>query len=103
MRGVSLDNCIICADEMQNVSMGNSRTLLTRIGSNAKLLLLGDTNQIDINNKQESSLKILLDMFENEEGFGVIRMDENDTNVRNPIITKIENKYKNYYEYNPRT
>lgn len=98
MRGASLDNCIIIADEMQNISLDNSRTLMTRIGSNCKLIVLGDTNQIDMRNKEESSLQKLLDIFENVDEIGVINMGMEDTNVRNPLITTIEEKYKNYYD-----
>jgi phosphate starvation-inducible PhoH-like protein len=96
MRGVSFDDCIIIADEMQNVSFDNSHTLLTRIGSNAKLILLGDINQIDMKNKNDSSLEILLDMFEEVNNMGVIRMHEEDTNVRNPLISIIEEKFKEF-------
>lgn len=96
MRGASLDDCIIIADEMQNVTLDNSLTLMTRIGSNSKLILLGDTNQIDLKDKKESSLNIILDMFNETDNIGVIKMSEEDTNVRNPLITVIENKYKEY-------
>lgn len=99
VRGASLDNCIIIADEMQNVTLDNSRTLLTRIGSDCKLILLGDTNQIDIKNKNESSLEKLLEIFNNTKDFGVINMSLEDAeNVRNPLITTIEKKYNKYYE-----
>lgn len=100
MRGASLDDCIIIADEMQNVSLDNSRTLLTRIGSNCKLILLGDINQVDMKNKNESSLPKLIGMFEEVESFGVINMSEKDTNVRNPLISVIEEKYKEYINSN---
>lgn len=100
MRGTSLDDCIIIADEMQNVSLDNSRTLLTRIGSNSKIILLGDINQIDIKNKKESSLEILLNIFNNISNIGVIKMSEEDTNIRNPLINIIEDNYKNYYNNN---
>lgn len=96
MRGASLDDCIIIADEMQNVTLDNSRTLLTRIGSNAKLILLGDINQIDMKNKGESSLEVLLNIFEDVSSMGVIRMSEDDTNIRNPLISVIEAKYKEH-------
>jgi len=98
MRGASLDDCIIIADEMQNVTLDNSRTLLTRIGSNCKLILLGDMNQIDLKNKNESSLDVILEMFDEEDKIGVIKMSEQDTNVRNSLITMIEEKYRNFYE-----
>jgi phosphate starvation-inducible PhoH-like protein len=96
MRGASLDDCIIIADEMQNVSLDNSRTLLTRIGSNSKIILLGDMNQIDMKNKKESSLESLLMMFKNDSNIGSIEMSEEDTNVRNPIIDLIETRFKEY-------
>lgn len=101
MRGVSLDDCIIIADECQNISLDNSRTLMSRIGSNCKLILLGDTNQIDLKNKSESSLEIILNLFNGLNNFGAIRMSEEDTNVRNPLITTIESKFKEYYKTKP--
>jgi len=100
IRGASLDDCIIIADEMQNVTFDNSRTLLTRIGSNAKIILLGDTNQIDMRNKDDSSLEILLDLFRETQSMGVIKMSDEDTNIRNPLISVIEKKYKEYIEVN---
>jgi len=98
MRGASLDDCIIIADEMQNVSFDNSRTLLTRIGSNSKLIILGDTNQVDMRNKNESSLEVLLDLFDGVSNMGVIKMSEEDTNVRNPLISIIEEKYNSHID-----
>lgn len=98
MRGASLDDCIIIADEMQNLTIDNSRTLMTRIGSNSKLILIGDKNQIDLKNKKESSLDILLKLFENTNNFGVISMSEKDANIRNPLISVMEEKFNEYYE-----
>ena len=100
-RGTTLDNCIIIADEMQNVSLRNARTLLTRIGKNSKMILLGDSNQIDLKNEHESSLEPLLQMFSDVEKIGCITMAEKDTNVRNPLINVIEDRFKLYYEENP--
>lgn len=84
----------------QNVSLDNARTLLTRIGSNCKLILLGDTNQIDMKNKEDTSLNPILNMFKNIENVGTIQMDDANDNVRNPLITIIENKFKEYYSLN---
>lgn len=95
-RGASLDNCIIIADEIQNISLDNARTLLTRIGENSKMILLGDSGQIDLKNKEESSLQQLLNMFEDINEIGTIRMNEADTNIRNPLIDIIEKKYEEY-------
>lgn len=99
-RGTTLDNAIIVADEMQNVSLDNARTLLTRIGKDSKMVLLGDSNQIDLKNKDESSLDPLLAMFSGVEKIGCIKMNDKDVNVRNPLINIIEDKFKFYYERN---
>jgi phosphate starvation-inducible PhoH-like protein len=96
MRGATLDDCIIIADEMQNVTLDNSLTLLTRIGSNCKLILLGDINQIDMKDKSESSLETILSMFEDVQNIGVIHMSKEDKNVRNPLIDIIEAKFLEY-------
>ena len=103
IRGTNLDNSIIILDETQNVSIDNARTLLTRIGENSKIICLGDTNQIDLKNKKESSLEVLLKIFEDVNDIGSIRMDENDENCRNPIIKTIEEKFKEYSKNNNNT
>jgi phosphate starvation-inducible protein PhoH and related proteins len=96
-RGTTLDNAIIIADEMQNVSLDNARTLITRIGKESKLILLGDTNQVDLRNKDESSLEPFLTLFKDIPSIGLIRMSDKDTNVRNPLIDIIEERFKEYY------
>lgn len=96
IRGTNLDNAIVILDETQNVSIDNARTLLTRIGENSKIICLGDTNQIDLRNKKDSSLDVLLNIFQEVNDIGCISMDENDENCRNPIIKTIEQKFKKY-------
>jgi len=97
-RGITLDNAIIIGDEMQNISLENARTLVTRIGENSKIILIGDSNQIDLKNKKESSLVPLLSMFEDIDKIGCIWMNDNDENIRNPLIDIMEEKFKLYYE-----
>lgn len=94
LRGASLDNAIIIVDEAQNISMDNARTILTRIGENSKMILLGDSNQIDIKHKSDSCLNKLIEIFEGVEDIGTITMNDNDRNVRNPIIDLIESKFE---------
>ena len=48
LRGRSLNNSFIIADEMQNAIPSSVFTILTRIGSNAKISLIGDTAQRDL-------------------------------------------------------
>jgi phosphate starvation-inducible PhoH-like protein len=102
IRGTNLDNAIIILDETQNVSIDNARTLLTRIGENSKIICLGDTNQIDLRNKKDSSLEVLLNIFQDTPDISCVIMDENDENCRNPIIKTIETKFKEYTQKTPK-
>lgn len=94
IRGINLDNCIVLLDETQNVSIDNARSLLTRIGEDCKIICLGDKNQIDLRNKRESALQPILEGFQEVEDIGCVTMDDNEENCRNPIISKIESKFK---------
>jgi phosphate starvation-inducible PhoH-like protein len=92
MRGINIDNAIIIVDEVQNVSIENIRTILTRLGENSKMILLGDINQIDSKNKQDSALKFLLTHFNKIEGIGTIEFGIEDI-IRHPLIKKIEHMF----------
>jgi PhoH-like ATPase len=47
IRGRSFNDCIIIADEMQNVGKSVMKTIMTRVGENCKIIILGDIEQID--------------------------------------------------------
>ncbi len=47
LRGRSLPNSFIIIDEIQNSSMHELKTILTRIGEGSKMVLIGDQSQID--------------------------------------------------------
>jgi phosphate starvation-inducible PhoH-like protein len=93
VRGRSIDNTIIIVDEAQNISIDNMRTLMTRIGDNSKMVILGDVKQKDIKNKRESSLEIIIDKFKDKEGFSCVELRNPEDIVRNPIIKLIEDVF----------
>lgn len=95
VRGRSIDNTIIIVDEAQNISIDNMRTLMTRIGDNSKMVILGDVRQKDIRNKKDSSLEVVLDKFSAIEGFGCVELRDPNDVVRNPIIKIIEEIFEN--------
>jgi PhoH-like ATPase len=47
VRGMTLEDCIVICDEFQNVDRETARTVFSRLGENSKLIILGDTSQID--------------------------------------------------------
>jgi phosphate starvation-inducible PhoH-like protein len=99
-RGRSIDNSIILIDEAQNISLDNIRTLMTRIGDNSKMVIMGDVKQKDIRNKRDSSLEIVLRRFDNVEGFGCVELRDPNDVVRNPIIKIVEQVFDDMEEDN---
>lgn len=93
IRGRSIDNTIIIVDEAQNISLDNMRTLMTRIGDDSKMVILGDVKQKDLKNKRDSSLGVIIDKFKDVEGFGCVELRDPNDVVRNPIIKVIEETF----------
>ncbi len=87
--GVTLDDSIVIIDEAQQISKDNLRTLITRIGTNSKMVFLGDVKQKSVNKREKSALEILIEHFTGIEGIGVVELGREDI-VRHPIIKKLE-------------
>lgn len=58
LRGVTLDTAFVILDEGQNLTEHELLTIGTRIGENSKLVILGDINQSDENNRADGMLKL---------------------------------------------
>lgn len=46
-RGCTFENCTLILDEAQNLSWHEMNTMISRMGENSKMIILGDLNQID--------------------------------------------------------
>lgn len=94
MRGMTIDNSILIFEEAQNATPKQMKLLLTRIGSNSKFFISGDIEQTDrYKDKKHSGLYDALIRFNNISGIGIFEFGEKD-GVRNPIITKILQRYE---------
>ena len=94
MRGMTIDNSILIFEEAQNATPKQMKLLLTRIGSNTKFFISGDIEQTDrYKDKKHSGLYDALTRFKNIPGIGIFEFGEKD-GVRNPIITKILQRYE---------
>ncbi|HLP82095.1 MAG TPA: PhoH family protein, partial [Nitrosomonas sp.] len=98
MRGINIDNAVVIAEEMQNCTPRQMKTFLTRIGSNAKFIISGDLEQQDryhANQKNTNGLYDAMQKFSRAEykDIGVFQFDNEDI-VRNPLIAKILEQYK---------
>jgi phosphate starvation-inducible PhoH-like protein len=90
MRGRSFDNCLIIADEAQNMTSGAIKMLMTRIGKNTKLIIDGDERQTDIGS--QSGLMDAVARTKHINGVDVIEFDVDDI-VRSDIVGHIIRAY----------
>ena len=67
IRGRTFTNSLVLVDEAQNATIHELKTIITRIGSGSKIVLLGDIDQIDTPyiDRQSSGLSIVIDKFRN--------------------------------------
>jgi phosphate starvation-inducible PhoH-like protein len=94
MRGMTIDNSILIFEEAQNATPKQMKLLLTRIGSNTKFFISGDIEQTDrYKDKKQSGLYDALTKFNGVTGIGIFEFGDKD-GVRNPIITKILQRYE---------
>lgn len=86
IRGITLNNCIIIVDEMQNMSGHELDSVITRIGKNCKVIFCGDFRQSDFTKEQEKNgLVQFMRIIEKIKSFTFIDFDENDI-VRSNLV-----------------
>jgi phosphate starvation-inducible PhoH-like protein len=95
IRGRSFTNAIIIIDEFQNISHDNAKTFLTRFSDNTKVIVLGDSGQIDLRDKRDSSLERLAQRVKANpiEGVSVVEFSETEV-VRHRLTTYFIGMFK---------
>jgi len=96
LRGVNIDNALVIIDEVQNISIENIRTIMTRLGEKSKMVFLGDIKQIDVKNKNNSALKFIMEHFQGINGIGVVEFSKEDI-IRHPIIKVVEDIFDSVF------
>jgi phosphate starvation-inducible protein PhoH and related proteins len=92
MRGSGYDNCIMMLDEAQNADFRQLMLYVTRMGKNAKVILLGDISQYDI--KQNTvALTEFAKMVDGIQGVAFHEFTNADI-VRNKILVEITKRYE---------
>lgn len=97
MRGRTFVNSIVIVDEAQNVTHEQMEMIVTRLGKNSKMIVCGDTHQVDLKRKDESGFKFLYSgakRIKNMESITLI------TNNRDEIVQDLIDYYNEAYEKN---
>lgn len=92
MRGRTLNDAFIILDEAQNTTIAQMKMFLTRMGANSKIVVAGDTTQIDLPRNTGSGLFDAIRKLEKVKGVAVSRLGKGDI-VRHPLVQKVVDAY----------
>ncbi len=92
MRGRTLSNSFIILDEAQNTTPEQMKMFLTRIGFGSKVVVTGDTTQVDVPSGR-SGLSGLERMLTNVDGLTFVHLEYSDV-VRHKIVADIVAAYE---------
>lgn len=102
MRGLTLDNTIILADEMQNSTPAQMKMLLTRLGKNSKIIITGDKDQSDLTNDIDGLTDLTRKLYLHytayywkmfQDGISLIEFEKDDIK-RSDFVKKIVEVYE---------
>lgn len=87
LRGLTLRNSVIFVDETQNWSLHELDSLITRTGTNSRLIFCGDYKQSDLTRDQEREgmRKFLTILKKMPDQFAMIEMEADDI-IRSSIV-----------------
>jgi len=91
MRGRTFNDTFLIMDEAQNATIHELKTVITRIGENSKIVLLGDIDQIDTPyiDSLSNGLTIVGEKFKNERVAGHIQLKKGERSYLSSIAAKI--------------
>src|SRR5262245_17969946 len=93
MRSRTLNDSFIILDEAQNTTAEQMKMFLTRLGFGSKVVVTGDTSQLDLpDGRGRSGLLHVRDILNDIDGVAFVDLDSRDV-VRHRIVQAIVNAY----------
>ena len=91
MRGRTFSNTFLILDEAQNASIHELKTVITRIGENSKIVILGDIEQIDTPyiDTMSNGLTIISEKFKNEDIAGHVTFKKGERSKLATLASKL--------------
>jgi phosphate starvation-inducible PhoH-like protein len=93
MRGRTLNSAFIILDEAQNTTVAQMKMFLTRLGHGSKMVISGDTTQIDLPPDRQSGLVDAARRLDGVPGCGRVQLGGADI-VRHPLVQRIVDAYE---------
>jgi len=86
IRGVTLNDSIVIVDEMQNMSLHELDSIITRMGKNSRIIFCGDFRQSDFTKEQErSGIKEFMRIISRMKSFDFVEFEKQDI-VRSALV-----------------
>jgi phosphate starvation-inducible PhoH-like protein len=92
MRGRTLNDAFVLLDEAQNTTTEQMKMFLTRMGQGSKMVITGDTTQIDLPKHIRSGLLHVEKLLESVKGIGFTHFSAKDV-VRHSLVQRIVEAY----------
>lgn len=93
MRGRTLNEAFIILDEAQNTTVSQMKMFLTRMGNGSRIVISGDTTQIDLPRTSASGLIDALSRLSDIKGINVVQLNKSDI-VRHRLVQEIVRAYE---------
>jgi phosphate starvation-inducible PhoH-like protein len=93
MRGRTLNDAMIIMDEGQNATISQMKMFLTRMGANARIVVTGDTTQVDLDPGTPNGLSDAVQRLGSVPGISVCILGKSDI-VRHPLVQAIVDAYE---------
>lgn len=97
LRGVTFDNAVVILDEAQNCEFRELDTVLSRLGEDSRLVIMGDKRQLDLDKRQPSGLPIFKEIIRDLPKFTLVEFDRYDI-VRSGFVRSWIIASENYLE-----
>ncbi|MCG8451109.1 MAG: PhoH family protein [Pirellulales bacterium] len=93
MRGRTLNRAFIILDEAQNTTVSQMKMFLTRMGEDSRVVVSGDTSQIDLPPHTKSGLIDAISRLRNIDGYALVKLTGSDI-VRHRLVQEIVRAYE---------
>ena len=92
---IGLNDAIVVLDEAQNTTTHQIKMFLTRLGMGSKMVVTGDTTQIDLPRTTSSGLIQALKVLNGVKGIGKVEFGKKDI-VRHQLVQRIVEAYEKH-------
>ena len=92
MRGRTLADAFIILDEAQNATTAQMKMFLTRVGLNSRVVITGDTTQVDLPRRDNSGLLEVERILRDVDGIAFVYLDGRDV-IRHRLVKEIIRAY----------